>query len=132
MDSQNTIVFASLLDPNHGIGQKPVMRMNEVEMANKVFNLKKAVNEGPTHVVDIVHKIIMRQVYAPMVVDAIYAIVASLAMHSPSENVHPMAFSCESSSQFAHMDRYASNSDRMKRLPRQHRDSHRCPFLFFF
>jgi hypothetical protein len=94
------------------------MRMDYVKMANKVFDLKNAVNKSPAHVVDIVHKIIMRQVYAPMVVDAIYAIVASLAMHSPSENVNLMAFSYKSSSQFTHMNGNASNSDRMKRLPR--------------
>jgi hypothetical protein len=73
------------------------MRMDQVEMANKVFNLKNAVNEGPAHVVDIVHKISVRQVCAPMVVDAIYAIMAPLALQAPSENVYPMAFPYQSS-----------------------------------
>jgi hypothetical protein len=94
------------------------MRMYHIKMANKVFDFKNAVNKGSTHVVDIVHKIIMWQVYAPMVMDAIYAIVTSLAMHSPSENVNLMAFSYKSSSQFTHMNSNASNRNRMKRLPR--------------
>ncbi len=69
--------------------------MDQVETANKVFDFKNAVNEGPTHVVDIVHEVIMRQVRAAMVVDAIYAIVTSLARHSPGENVYLVAFSCK-------------------------------------
>jgi hypothetical protein len=73
------------------------MRMDQVEVANKVFNLKNAVNEGPAHIVDIVHKISVWQVCAPMVVDAIYAIVTPLALHAPSENVYPVAFPCQSS-----------------------------------
>jgi hypothetical protein len=88
--------------------------MDYVEPSNKVFDLKNAVNEGPAHVVDIVHEIIVRQVCTPVVVDAIYAIVTSLVSHAPSENVYAMAFSCESSSQFTHMNSNASDSDRLK------------------
>jgi hypothetical protein len=114
VDSQNAIVSSPLLDPNHSIGQKPVMGMDQIETANKVFDFKNAVNEGTTHVVDIVHKVIEGQVCAAMIVDAIYAIVTSLARHSPRENVYLVAFSYKSRSQFCHMDSNTTDRNRMK------------------
>ena len=87
------------------------MRMDQVEMADKILDLENPVDERPAHVVDIVHKVVMRRIRASMIVNALYLIVTSLARHPSSEDVNLVAFSCKGSCQFTDMDGYPSNSD---------------------
>jgi len=114
VDSQNATMSTALLDPDHRVGQKPVVGVDQVEAANKVLDFKNAVYEGPTHVIDIVNEVIVRQVRAAMVVDATYVVVTSLSGCPPGENVYLMTFSCQGRPQFCHVDSYAADRDRMK------------------
>jgi hypothetical protein len=114
MDSQNAIVSTALLDPDHGVGQKPVVGVDQVETADKIFNFKNAVHEAPTHVIDVVNEVIVGQVRAAMIVDAAYVIVTSLSRRPPGENVYLVAFPCQRRCQFGYMDCDPSNGDRMQ------------------
>jgi len=114
MDSQNAIVSTALLDPDHGVGQKPVVGVDQVETAHKILNFKNAVYEGPTHAIDIVNEVIVGQVRAAMIVDATYVVVTSLSRRPPGENVYLVTFSCQGRPQFRHVDSYATDRNRMK------------------
>ena len=91
MDRDDTPTPPALLDPDHRIPGKPVVRVNDVEPSNVVLGPEHMVNERPAHVVDFVHKIGVQIERTAMIVYAVYALIMGLAMSHAREHVHLLA-----------------------------------------
>jgi hypothetical protein len=118
VDCEQAFVATPLLDPDHSVGRQPIMSMYYVEMPNKVLHFEHPIHKCPTHVIDVIHEIMMRRVCATVIMNIIYQVMTPLTRCPASEHMHFVSFSRQHCCQFRNMGAHATYGNRVLRFPR--------------
>ena len=129
MNRNDGPMAAPFLNPDYGIRGQPVVGMNYVEVSDEVLDGIEVVDENATHVVNFINKILMQLEIAPVVVDAVDAVVVRLPMSAPREDVDFMASSFQPGRQLGDVNGDTSHCDRMERFPREQCYTHVFDYL---
>jgi hypothetical protein len=124
MQRKDAIPPATLLDPDQGVTGKPIVRVNDVERTDIVFGLVYMMNERTAHVVDFIDEVGMQIKRAAMMVNSIDPRIMWLARSHPRKHMKFVPSSFQRGCEFCHMHPHATDTNRMQRFPREHRDSH--------
>ena len=121
---QHRLAAPAFLDPDDGVGRQPIMGMDHVEAADGVFHAVALVDEGPAHVVDLVHEVRRQRKAAAMVMDVVNAIIRRLPMSNASKDMDVVVPPLQGRRQLGHVSPNAAHGDGVQRFPREQRDAH--------
>src|SRR6185436_5156362 len=85
------MIGATLLDPHHGVGRKPVVSVHHVEVTDVVFRLEEMPNERPAHFLDLLHENAVQTERAVMIPDTVDLVRASGPVAGPGKDMQLMS-----------------------------------------
>jgi hypothetical protein len=88
-------------------------------------------DEGPAHVVDLVHKVVVESKRTAVIVDAIDAVVVCLAVARAGEDMDLVSATFQGSSEFGNVYPHSTHGDGMESFPGKQGNAHKLDLLRF-
>ena len=104
----------TLLDPDGRVRRQPVVRVHDVEAADRVLDGQDRVDEGSAHVVHFVDEVRAQCERAAVVVDPVDEVVPWLRLALPREDVDLVLAAVEGGGQLRDVDSHAAHRNRVK------------------
>ena len=111
MHSKNRFAVRRIFQPNHRVGRQPVVRVNDIEAAHLVLRLQKTVHERAAHIHDIVLKMLLIVINAPVVTNTVDPLQRRLILAHAGKDMHLMAFAGQRRGQIRNVNRDTAYSN---------------------
>ena len=129
VDGEHSLPAALLLDPDHGVGSQPIVRVHHVKRdAHVVLGPEYVADKRAAHLVHFVHEASVQRKRTAVIVHSVDPLVLPLTLAHAGVNVYFVALPLQGRRQLGDVDAHAPYGDRVEGLPTKHCNSHKKAF----